>query len=223
MDWLAGAWAVFAKDLRLEWRSRYALNTLLLFVVASLVLVVYAIGPEDIGPRVQSALIWVVIVYSGSLGLGRSFIGEEERGTVMLLQLHTRPGMVYAGKLLFNVLLILAVNGIAFAAYVFLLDIQVDRPGLLAATVGLGAIGLASATTLLAALIARSSNQSALLPVLLFPLLVPLLLSVVHATQSALAGGAGLLAAQDDLKVIVGFAGVTIAMSVLLFDYVWND
>lgn len=223
MYWISGIWAVLMKDLRLEFRSRYALNMLLMFVISTLVMVVYAIGQEEISPRVQSAMIWVVIMFSASVGLGRSFIGEEERGTVLLLQLNTRPDMVYAGKLLFNILLILVVNSLAFVAYIFLLGIQVERPLLFMSTVVLGAISLASATTLLAALIARSSNQGALLPVLLFPLLVPLLLSVVHATQSAMAGGAGMLAAQDDLKVIVGFAGVTITMSVLLFEYVWND
>ncbi|MEZ4703549.1 MAG: heme exporter protein CcmB [Rhodothermales bacterium] len=223
MDWLAGMWAILVKDLRLEFRSRYAINMLLMFVMASLVMVVYSIGQEEISPRVQSALIWVVIMFSASVGLGRSFIGEEERGTVLLLQLNTRPDMVYAGKLLFNILLILLVNSLAFVAYIFLLGIEVERPMLLVTAIGLGAISLASSTTLLAALIARSSNQGALLPVLLFPLLVPLLLSVVHATQSALAGGVGLVAAQDDIKVMIGFAGVTITMSVLLFDYVWND
>ncbi len=223
MDWLAGIWAVLMKDLRLEFRSRYAINTLMMFVLASLVLVIYAVGQDELSARVQSALIWIVILFSGSIGLGRTFIGEEERGTVMLLQLHTKPDMVYAGKLLFNILLILVVNSLAFLVYVGLLGSEVARPGGLATTLVLGAVGLAGTTTLLAALIARSSNQGALLPVLLFPLLVPLLLSVVHATQSALAGGAGLMAASDDIKVMIGFAGVTIAMSVFLFEYVWND
>ena len=223
MNGLAGIWAVLVKDLRLEFRSRYAINTLLMFVLASLVLVIYAVGQDELSTRVQSALIWIVILFSGSIGLGRSFIGEEERGTVLLLQLHTKPDMVYAGKLLFNILLILVVNSVAFVVYFGMLGIEVARPGLLAGTLVLGAVGLASTTTLLAALIARSSNQGALLPVLLFPLLVPLLLSVVHATQSALAGGAGLMSASDDIKVMIGFAGVTIAMSVFLFEYVWND
>jgi len=87
----------------------------------------------------------------------------------------------------------------------------------------LGSVGLAGATTLLAAIIARASNKGPLLPVLLFPLLVPLLLSVVRASRSALEGGLGFAGAQDDLQVIVLFSGVVITAAVLLFEFVWTD
>ncbi len=221
--WLAGAWAVFEKDVRLEFRNRYAVNTLLMFVLASMPLVLFAMGQENIGIREQSALLWLIILFAGAVGLGRSFIGEEERGTVLILQLNTRPSMVYAGKLLFNFLLIFSVNVVALAAFIVFLQLSVSIWGLLLLTLGLGAIGLAGATTLLAALISRSSNQGAVLPVLLFPLLIPLLVSVVHATQCALIEHLGWDAAINDMMVLIGYAGVTITASVLLFDYVWKD
>ncbi len=222
-DWLHGAWAVFAKDVRLEFRNKYAINALLMFVLASMPLVLFAMGQENIGIREQSALLWLIILFAGAVGLGRAFISEEERGTVLILQLNTRPSMVYAGKLLFNFLLIFSVNVVALVAFIIFLQLAVEIWGLLLLTLALGAIGLAGATTLLAALIARSSNQGAVLPVLLFPLLIPLLISVVHATQSALIEHLGWDAAINDLMVLIGFAGVTITASVLLFDYVWND
>ena len=221
--WLAGAWAVFEKVVRLEFRNRYAVNTLLMFVLASMPLVLFAMGQENIGIREQSALLWLIILFAGAVGLGRSFIGEEERGTVLILQLNTRPSMVYAGKLLFNFLLIFSVNVVALAAFIVFLQLSVSIWGLLLLTLGLGAIGLAGATTLLAALISRSSNQGAVLPVLLFPLLIPLLVSVVHATQCALIEHLGWDAAINDMMVLIGYAGVTITASVLLFDYVWKD
>ncbi|MFK7847407.1 MAG: heme exporter protein CcmB [Rhodothermales bacterium] len=222
-DWLHGTWAVFEKDVRLEFRNRYAVNTLIMFVLASMPLVLFAMGQENIGIREQSALLWLIILFAGAVGLGRSFISEEERGTVLILQLNTRPSMVYAGKLLFNFLLIFSVNLVALVAFIIFLQLTVEIWGLLLLTLALGAIGLAGATTLLAALIARSSSQGAVLPVLLFPLLIPLLVSVVHATQSALIEHLGWDAALNDLMVLIGYAGVTITASVLLFDYVWND
>lgn len=223
MNWLAGAWAVFEKDLKLELRSRYAINMLLMFVLASLLLVLFAVGQEPVSARVQSALLWVVILFSAAVGLGRAFISEEERGTVLLLQLNTRASMVYAGKLLFNFMLVLALNVVAVAALLVLMNVTVRAPGLLACTLLLGALGLSGATTLLSAVIARASNRGPLLPVLLFPVLVPLLLSVVSATRSALPNGLGWNAARDELTTLVGFAGVVITASVLLFDYVWQD
>lgn len=223
MTWLHGAWAVFWKDARLELRHRYAVNLLLMFVLSALVLVIYAVGQEVVSVRVEAALLWIVILFSGAVGLGRAFIAEEERGTVLLLQLNTRPSMVYAGKLLFNFLLVLALNGVAVGAFLVLLSVEVRQPGLLALTLLLGALGLSGTTTLLAALIARTGGRGPLLPVLLFPLLIPLLLSAISATRHALPDGQGWNGATDELLALTGFAGTVITASVLLFDYVWND
>ena len=223
MDWLYGTWAVFEKDVRLELRSRYAINMLLMFVLASLLLMLFAIGQEPVSERVQSALLWIVILFSAAIGLGRAFISEEELGTVLLLQLNTRGSMVYTGKLLFNFLLVLGLNLVAVTVLILLLNVEVQYEGLLLLTLVLGALGLSGITTLLAALIARSSNKGPMLPVLLFPLLGPLLLSVVSATRSSLSSGLGWTAVGNELLTLVGFAGVVITASVLLFDFVWND
>ena len=221
-DWVAGAWAVFQKDLRLELRSRYALSTLLLFVLAVTLVVLFGIGDAPLTSEIETTLLWVVVLFAAALGLGRAFVYEEEQGTVLLLRLHTRPSMVYAGKLLFNVLLIGVLTGVTAGAFWLMLGLEVGAPGLLGAVLALGALGLAGATTLLGALIARASaGGGALLTVLLFPLLTPLLVSVVSASQKALAGVA-FGAAREELLTLVGFAGVTITASVLLFDYVWE-
>jgi len=222
MDWLLGTWAVFRKDLRIELRTRYALNTLLLFVLGALLLVLFAVGPQPLSARVQSALLWIVMLFAASIGLGRSFVAEEERGTALLLRLNTRPSMVFAGKLLFNLLLIGALTVLAVGTFLFLLDVTVRTPGLLGTTLGLGAVGLAGATTLLAALVARAARRGPLLPVLLLPLLVPLLVSGTRATRTAITGGTW-LDAQDALLTLLGFAGATTSAAVVLFDYVWAE
>jgi len=225
MDWLAGAWAVFRKDLRLELRARYALNALGMFVASSLLLAAFAVGQEGVEPRVAAALLWIVIVFAAAVGMGRSFVAEEERGTTLLLRLHARGSAVYVGKLLFNVLLVAAMNAAAALGLVVALGLRVESPGLLAAGLALGALGLAGATTLLSALIARTAGGGPMLAVLAFPLLVPLLLSAINVTRRALLtppGGAW-AASVDDLVALGAYAGAVITASVLLFDYVWND
>lgn len=222
MDWLAGAWAVFRKDLQIEMRSRYAVNSLLLFVLGALLLVLFSLGPQPLSARVQSALLWIVLLFAASIGLGRSFVAEEEGGTVLLLQLNTRASMVFVGKLLFNLSLVGLFTFVAAGFFLLLLGVSVEAPGLFVVTLALGAIGLSGATTLLAALIARASQRGPLLPVLLLPLLVPLLISGVNATRKAL-NGRPWLDAQDELLTLIGFAGATISAAVLLFDYVWTE
>lgn len=221
-DLVRGAAAVFWKDARLELRNRYALNTLFLFVASLLLLVLFALGPGGTEPRVQSALIWIIILFSAAVGLGRAFVFEQEQGTVLFLRLNTRPVMVYLGKLLFNALLIGVVNFGAVGAFWILFDLDVVQPRLLLGTLALGSVGLAGATTLLAAIIARTARQGPLFAVLAFPILVPLLLTVVSLTRSALLGGIWNTAAQELLS-LTGYAGVVITGSLLLFDYVWED
>lgn len=223
MNWFVGTWAILRKDFELEVRDRYGINALLMFVVATLLLTMFALGQEAVTPRVQSALLWIVIIFAASIGLGRAFVSEVEKETDLLLRLHARASMVYGGKLLFNFLLVLTANVIAVLAFVLLLNVEVTVPGLLAATLLLGSLGLSGASTLLSAIIARSAKQGPLLPVLVFPLLIPLLLSVVSATRNALADGAGWSASANEIVTLVSFAGVVITASTLLFDYVWND
>ena len=222
-NWLHGTWAILVKEVRLEWRNKYAVNMLLMFVLSSLLLMAFAIGQEHPGERVQAALLWIVILFSAAIGLGRTFIAEEERGTVLLLQLNIPGSQVLAGKMLFNIGLLLAVNAVALVAFRVLLGLGIHDLSLLLVTLGLGSIGLAGATTMLAAIIARASARGPLLPVLLFPLLAPLLLSVVRASRHALENGLGWSAAGEDLATLVGFAGVVITAAFMLFDYVWTD
>ncbi len=222
LTWLGGAWAVFQKDVRLELRHRYAVNTLFMFVLSVIALLLFSVGREDLNDVLQAVLFWIVILFTAALGLGRSFIGEEERGTVLLLRLNVQPSMVYAGKLFFNFLMMLVVEVVAVAAFYLLLSMRVEIPLLLALLIFLGALGLAGSTTLLAAIIARAATRGPLLPVLLFPLLIPLLLAIVDATVSAL-DGTGWASAREEILILTSFAGVVISASIVLFDYVWND
>ncbi|MBL7979649.1 MAG: heme exporter protein CcmB [Bacteroidetes Order II. Incertae sedis bacterium] len=220
--WLNGAYAVFEKDVRLELRSRYALNMLLMFIASTLFLVVVSLGNEVIGARVQAALVWIILLFGSVIGLGRGFVSEVDQGTVLLLQLHTRGSMVYAGKLAFNIVLLFVLNVLALGAFLLLMNIAVENLWQLALVLFLGTLGLSGTTTLLAAMIARTRNSGPLLAVLAFPLLIPLLMSVVAATNTILLNG-GWVRIQETCVTLVAFAGSVISASVLLFDYVWRE
>ena len=224
MDWLTGAWAVVANDARLELRTRVALGALGMFVLASLVLVRVALGRDVPSVSVAAALLWVVVVFAAAVGLGRAFVAEEERGTALLLQLHLRPSQVYAGKLLFNVALMTALGAVAALGFRVLVPTPLGAPGVLAAALALGALGIASATTLLSALVARAQAAGPLLPVLAFPVIVPVLLPAVALTELAAGSPDGAwAAARGDLVLLVAYAGLLVSASFVLFDYVWRD
>ncbi len=225
-NWIAGTKSVFLKDLRLELRNKSVLGTLLIFVLSTLFLVLFATAREDLGLRTKSGLLWIVILFTAALGLGRVFLSEEERGTSIFLRLHTQGLMVYLGKLCFSFVTLLCANIISSVVFLLLLSTEVALPGLFILTLCLGTLGLAGATTLLAAIISRTARGGPLLPVLLFPLLIPLLLSAVEATHLSFSGQSlttnGWSASTEHLVTMFSFSGVVIATSILLFDYVWD-
>ncbi len=218
-----GALVVLGKDLRLEWRTRVAVNALLTFVMSSIFLIVYAVAGETLDDRVVSALVWTVMVFAAAVGMSRAFVVEEEQQTAILLRLHASPLAVYAGKLLFNFLLLLIVNALSLFGFVFLLNLDLATPSLALTVVCLGALALAGATTLLSAIVSKTRGGAAMLPILLFPLLLPLLGAAVQATMAAIGTEAAWSEARFDLTTLAAFAGVTISASVLLFEQVWND
>ena len=220
--WLKGAIAVLEKDVRLELRTRYAINTLLLFVISALLIVAFAVRAEPLTPSLRSVLLWIVILFSAIAGLAHAFVSEEERGTVLLLQLNAIPSSVLAGKLLFNLMLTLALNTVAALAFWVVIGFEGVEATSLVAILFLGAIGLSGATTLLSALIAKAVNRGPLFAVLSFPVLVPLLLTVVGGTRLAIEG-APLSQVSDEVFTLIGYAGVVITASTLLFDYIWKD
>ncbi len=222
--WMRSAWAVFEKDARLELRSRFALNLTLAFAGGTTVLVWFALGREGASPTVLAAMLWMVLLFGASVGLGRAFVYEAEGGTLLFLRLHAPPGALYTGKLLFNLVLVGLLSASTTPAFLLVLGQGVANPGLLISSLALGAVGLAGAATLLASMLARADQRgAALLPVLLFPLLVPVLLPGVRLTRGALSGAFMWSTAQGDLTTLALFAATVITASALLFEYVWTD
>ena len=100
---LIGAIAVASKDLRSEFRTRFGLTALGLFVLTTVSLVVFAVADEPLQRPLAAAILWVIMFYTAMTGLARAFVSEEERGTALFLRLNSAPLAVYLGKLLVNV------------------------------------------------------------------------------------------------------------------------
>lgn len=219
-------WAVARKDIRIELRTRYALNAMLLFAVTTAVMVSFRLGPLGVS-RDQRAvstlavLLWVAIFFAAMNGLSRTFVREEETRTVALLRLSTPPLAVYLGKLLVNLGLLALLETLVTLLFVGLMNVRIVQPGLFAATLALGGFGLAGATTIIAALVAKADGRSALFAVLAFPLLLPLLIIAVETTEIAMAGR-GWADAAGGLRVLAAYALAQTVASLLLFERVWE-
>ena len=214
---------IFAKDFRSEIRTRYAPNALNTFVLTTLSIVIFSIGSESVSTDVLSGVLWIIIFFSSMSGLSRTFVSEEERGTVMTLQLLARPLPIYFGKLLFNVVLMVLLNSVAVTLYLlFITSFVVRNYSIFILTMTLGTLGLASAATIIAAIISKANSKGTLYPVLSFPILLPLLLTVINATRLAVEG-APLAEAAGAFQVLLSYVIVITTTSYLVFEFIWRD
>ena len=214
---------VFIKDTRSELRTRYALNALFMFVVTALSIVLFSLGSEAVSPGVLSGMLWVVIFFASMSGLSRTFVSEEERGTVMTLQLIAHPTPVFLGKLLFNLVLTLALNVLIALLYLLLIgNFVVQTPAIFWTTIVLGSFAIASSSTIIAAIIAKANTKGTLYPVLSFPVMLPLLLTVMNATRLS-TEGAFFVEALGEFQILISYTVVITTVSIILFEFVWKD
>ncbi|MDH3889795.1 MAG: heme exporter protein CcmB [candidate division Zixibacteria bacterium] len=220
--WVSKALAVYAKDLRLELRSRYALNAILMFAITTLAVVSFSLGQSGLSAKLLAALFWVVIFFSAMSGLAQVFIREEESGTALALRLLADPDPVFIGKLLFNFSLLAIMTLIVTPLFFIFTDAPTEHALTFIPVLALGVIGLSGATTLVAAIISRASVKGALFAVLSFPILMPLLMALVAATETVFDGG-NLWAVASELQFLTAYAVVMITASIMLFKFVWQD
>jgi len=222
-EWSTATIAVFLKDVRSELRTRYALNALVMFVVTTISIILFALGNETASSELLSGVLWVIVFFSTMSGLSRTFVSEEERGTVMTLQLVTTPSCVFFGKLLFNTILLLVMNTFTILLYLLLLSgFSIRSYDVFLVSTFLGTLGLASTSTILAAIIAKANTKGTLYPVLSFPILLPLLLTVINATRLSV-DGAPFAEASGEFQILVSYVVVVTTASFVLFDFVWKD
>lgn len=225
MEFVRRAGRVALKDLRLEWRTGEKLSSMGFFSILLLVVLHFSfdfsrVGFEDVGVGV----VWVSITFAGIVGLGHSFVVEREDGCLMGLLLC--PGdrsAVYLGKFLSNLVFVGLVEALVLplAAFLFNYDlVPVLLPFslvMLLYTVGFVALG-----TFLSAMSARTRRGEFLLTILLFPLLIPVIMSSVRAAENIL-GGRSLA----DVKLFLIFNAcydlIMLVLSLLFFEYVVEE
>ncbi len=214
---------IFVKELVSEFRTRYALNALLMFVVSTLAMAVFSLGDNGAPYEILCGMLWIIIFFSAMSGLSRTFVTEEERGTSLTLRLLTKATNVYIGKLIYNIVLITSLSVFISILYQLVVDgFVVQSFSIFWTTLILGSIGLAGASTILAAIIAKANTKGTLFPVLAFPILLPLLLTCIKATILSVEG-AFFVEAVKDFQILISFTIVMVVASLMLFNFVWND
>ncbi|MES1164472.1 MAG: heme exporter protein CcmB [Verrucomicrobiota bacterium] len=181
---------ITAKDLAIEWTSREILATSA-FLAAVIILIfafAFVVGGTPPGPSVTAGILWVTIIISGTVGLGRTFDREKDGEAIRALLLSPVPrAAIYVGKLVATIILMLGVEllvtvlgGVFFSAAV------VAHAGRIALLLGLGTLGFAAVGCVFSAALLRSKSRDVLLSTLLFPIVVPILIAGARGTAQLL-------------------------------------
>ncbi len=213
---------IFIKDVQQEFKTRYAINAILLFAVVTLSAVSFAIGTYAANNRILSALFWVILFFSSMSGLSHIFIREEETNTADTLKLVARPSSIFLGKFLFNLILLFLLELVLIPLFIAVMNFKIADVSLFLVTLGIGNFGLAGGGTIVAAIISKASSKGALFTVLSFPILLPILISGISATRKA-TEEVGFAQAQNEIQALIAYGVIILVAGIMLFDFVWNE
>lgn len=225
MEYLRQLGAIIWKDVLVEFRTRERIAAMGGFTVLVGILFSYAIDPTAVEPQdIAAGLIWMTIIFGGMLGLGRTFSLEEEEGAFQGILLSPVPrDAIYLGKVAANFIILTVVTGLVFAIFALFFGLGFGRhPGALAGVVLLGILGFVATGTLFSAISSGTTMGETLLPILVFPLLIPVVIYGVTATGSLFAG----LPASEvegNIRMLGAFAAVALFAGAGLFRYVVEE
>jgi heme exporter protein CcmB len=226
MKLLEAAWLVTRKDLLIEFRSREIVYTTLFFAIS--VMLVFSFSFVREGVAVDGAapgILWVAIAFSGTLALGRTFERERQNETLrgLLMSPADRPAL-YLGKLAGILLLMAAVEVVVVPMVAFMFQAPLFRyPAILTGLLLTGTLGFAAVGTLFAAMLVRTRSRDVLLPLLLYPITVPVIIAGVRGTAALLQTDADLPMARAWLSMLVFFDIVFVTLALWTFEAVMTE
>jgi len=223
---LRTAWLIARKDLVVEMRSRELAYTTLFFAVACVLVFSFAFVRQGRTPEdVAAGILWVALAFSGTMALGRAFERERQAETLRALLLApVERASIYLGKLAGLLVLMAAVQAVIVPVVGLLFDAPLWRaPGLLIGLIAAGTLGFAGVGTLFAAMLVRAHSRDVLLPILLYPITVPVMIAGVRGTAAIFATEPNLDAARAWLSMLVFFDAIFVTMALWVFSPVMNE
>ncbi len=220
---MTSIFALINKEIKLEWRQRYALNGMALYVVSTVFVCYLSFKTKNsaLNPITWNTLFWIIMLFTAVNAIAKSF--TQERST-RLLYYYTiaNPQAIIISKILYNTALMLVLAFAGFWVYAFVMGNPVGDMAMYLLSIALGSIGFATTLTLVASIASKAENNAALMAVLSFPVILPMLLMVMKLAKNAL-DGLDRSVSMDEITVLLALDAIVIALSVLLFPYLWRS
>lgn len=215
--------ALLSKEIILEWRQRYALNGLLLYVVSTVFVCYLSFNLERGALNVitWNTLFWIILLFSAVNGIAKGFAQEHE-GRYYFYYMIASPEAIILSKIIYNAFLMLVIALIGFVFYAFVMGNPVQDTPLFLANIILGAIGFSSTLTMISGIASKAKNSSTLMAVLGFPVILPMILMLMKVSKNAI-DGLQRSASDQELLTIGAINLIVLAASYLLFPYLWRS
>lgn len=213
---------LFQKELQLEWRQKYAIHGLMLYL-ASTIFVCYLsfkAKQESINPITWNALFWIILLFIAINAISKSFTQESSQRGIFYYTL-VKPESVIYSKILYNSVLMIGISLVGIIMYSWVMGNPVGNMSLYVIALILGSIGFSSTLSLVGGIAAQAENTSTLMAVLSFPIIIPLLLFLLKLSKSAL-DGISISENWDEIAVLASLDVIVIVLSGILFPYIWR-
>ncbi len=220
---LRNAFLIAGKDIRAEAKSKQVVPTMLVFSGLIIVIFSFAFDPMDLAVKaIIPGLIWVITIFSGILGLNRSFVSEQKNDNLFGMIIAPVDSIsIYLGKFVANFAMILLVQIFATPFLFLLFDYPFNGSFLwFVMAIVIGTFGFTSIGTFLAAIAGNSGSSEMLLPLLLFPITTPVLIGVVQATKAILTTPENMESGINWLLLVTGYDIIFFGICIILFDLI---
>ena len=208
------------KDLILEWRSKSAINSIFLYVVSTVFVCYQAFKTVD-NTLIWNALFWIILLFASINAISRSFVQESQYRQLYYYAI-TGPKAIILSKVIYNTILMIFLSTIAYFTYSVIFKNPVGDPLLYFVAVLLGSISFATVFTMISGISSKTGNNSTIMAILAFPVIIPLLIVLIKLSNNALQGLDRAISIRE-IVLLVAINVITITISLLLFPYLWRD
>jgi heme exporter protein B len=211
---------LISKEIRLELKQKYVINGILLYLVST-IFVTYLAFDRVIDADTWNSLFWIILLFVAVNGISKSFVQESPARHLYYYTIAS-PQAILLAKVIYNLLLMGILSAISFVFFLVLMGDKVINLPLFLVALFLGSIGLSSILTMIAAIASRASNNFSLMAILSFPIVLPLLGTLMKVSGSALS--AMEWSANISFIIILVTINLTVVvLAYLLFPYIWTD
>ena len=214
---------LIGKEITLEWRQRYALNGMLLYIVSTVFVcyLSFKLKSSQLTPITWNTLFWIIILFTAVNAISKSFT-QERAGRLLYYYTIASPQGIILSKIIYNSGLILVLSLTGFGVYAFVMGNPVGDLWMYLVTIFLSSIGFASSLTMVAGIASKAENNGALMAILSFPVITPMLLMVMKLAKNAL-DGLDRGSSSEEVMILLALDAIVVSLSLILFPYLWRS